>query len=241
VLRIIDRGWFGLVPLQAHLVICGFPRSGTTLLQLMTATAYPDARAFPVERSGMGAARNDFPGKWPLLISKRPDDIFWVDEIRQIYRSMGTKTRVRFFVCVRDPRAILTSVHRRNPDGYWVSIERWRSIYEHFVYVRESEDVVVIEYRDLVLEPVKIQRQFVDALGIEPEHPFADFHQAVPGEFDTLALNGVRPLDPATLEKWRSPKHRARIRQLLTEMPELPERLVAMGYEPDTRWVRDYV
>ena len=55
-LQVVDHGWLGYVPLEAHLVICGFPRSGTTLLQLMAETAYPSARTFGVERSGLAAA-----------------------------------------------------------------------------------------------------------------------------------------------------------------------------------------
>lgn len=240
-LRVVDRGWFGLVPLEAHLVICGFPRSGTTLLQLMAETAYPSARTFGVERSGLAAARNDFPGRSPLVVSKQPDDIFWIDEIRQVYRSRGTRTRARFIVSVRDPRAVLTSVHGTNRDVYWVSVERWRSIYLHYEYVRRFADVIVVEYRDLVLNPQKVQRQIFEAIGLAPERDFADFHDAVPREFQTVALNGVRPLDPATLGKWRLPIHRDRIKELLVEMPELPSRLIAMGYETDSSWVDDYL
>ena len=229
-----------MTPLEAHLVICGFPRSGTTLLQLMAETAYPSARTFGVERSGLGAANNDFPGSAPLIISKQPDDIFRIDEIRDSYTWRGTRTRVRFIVSVRDPRAVLTSVHGMNRDIYWVSAERWRSTYLHYDYARGFDDVIVVEYRDLVLEPQKVQGQLAAAIGIEPERAFADFHQSVPGEFNTLALNGVRPLDPATLDKWREPKHADRIRHLLREMPELPDRLIEMGYEHDTAWTRAY-
>lgn len=239
-LQVVDHGWLGYVPLEAHIVICGFPRSGTTLLQLMAETAYPSARTFGVERSGLAAANNDFPGDVPLIISKRPDDIFWIDEIRAAYASRGTQTRVRFVVSVRDPRAVLTSVHGMNRDTYWVSVERWRSIHLHYRYVTAFDDVVVVEYRDLVLEPQKVQRQLTTVIGMEPERGFTEFHEAVPGNFNTLALNGVRPLDPATLDKWREPRHRARIRQLLDEMPELPDRLIEMGYEPDTGWTREY-
>jgi hypothetical protein len=239
-LKFVDAGWLGFVPLEAHLVICGFPRSGTTLLQLMVETAYPSARTFGVERSGLGAANNDFPGNARMIISKRPDDIFWIDEIRDSYAWRGTKTRIRFIVSVRDPRAILTSVHGMNRDIYWVSVERWRAIYDHFRYARAFDDVSIVEYRDLVLEPQKVQAQLGRMIGIEAERGFAEFHEAVPGDFNTLALNGVRPLDPATLDKWRSPKHRTRIQQLLKEMPELPDRLIEMGYETDASWTREY-
>jgi len=241
ILGIIDRGWFGLVPLQAHLVICGFPRSGTTLLQLMAETAYPRARSFGRERSGLGAAQRHLPGRWPLIISKRPDDIFWVDEIREMYRARGTRTRPRFVVCVRDPRAVLTSIHNNEPGQYYVSVERWRAIYDHYRYVRTFDDIVVVEYGDLVLDLPKVQQDLEAATGLKPDRPFADYHNAVPGRFDVGALNGVRPLDPANLHKWKEPRHRARIQQLLRELPELPDRLIEMGYEPDAQWVAGYV
>ena len=70
---------------------------------------------------------------------------------------------------------------------------------------------------------------------------FDQFHAAVPEHFDTRALNGVRPLDKSSLTKWRTPKHRDRLHQLLSEIPELPDRLIEMGYEADTDWTREYL
>lgn len=239
-LQAIDHGWFGMVPLDLHLVMCGFPRSGTTLLQLMAETAFPEARSFNVERSGLGAAQNDWPGRHPMLITKRPDDIFWIDEIRDAYAWRGTRTRVRFIVSVRDPRAVLTSVHNNDPSNYWVPVDRWRAIYAHLQYVRRSPDVTVVEYRDVVERPSDVQRAVETLCGRRSSRSFDQFHAAVPESFDTRALNGVRPLDTSTLNKWRAPKHRARIQQLLEEMPELPDRLVEMGYEPDHEWCREY-
>ena len=31
VLEAVDKRWFGLNPLQVHIVVCGFPRSGSPL------------------------------------------------------------------------------------------------------------------------------------------------------------------------------------------------------------------
>src|SRR5438045_94468 len=41
-LKAIDNGWIGLRPLRTHVVVCGFPRSGSTLLQLMIETSVAD-------------------------------------------------------------------------------------------------------------------------------------------------------------------------------------------------------
>lgn len=232
-----DRGWFGLTPVETHVVICGFPRSGTTLLQLMVETSTPEAKAFGNERSGMAVARYTWPGRHRVLISKKPDDIFRVSELRDYYR--GRRTRARFILSVRDPRAVLTSVHVSKP-GYCVPAEKWRAVHEHLAYQRQRDDVMVVEYRDLVEQPNDVQARIAGFVGCEIGRPFDQFHSDVPSNFDTRALNGVRPLDRASLDKWRAADHRPRIRQLLAELPELPERLIEMGYEPDRGWMQDY-
>ena len=107
--RAAERGWFGLVPLEAHVVICGYPRSGTTMLHLMLKTAVADARSFGKERSAMSVARYTWPGRYRFLVSKKPSDLFRVDEISSYYRT--TQTGARFVLNVRDPRSVLTSVY----------------------------------------------------------------------------------------------------------------------------------
>jgi hypothetical protein len=223
--------------MDVHLVMCGFPRSGTTLLQLMLETAYPDACRFGRERSALFLARHIWPGSYPLMISKRPNDIFWVDEIRRGYEHRAT--RARFVVSTRDPRAVLTSFHSGRP-GYYVTVERWRAVFAHVQYVRRFPDVIVVEYRDLVERPLDVQCAVSSVIGRAPAAPFDSFHASVPPEFDTRPLNGVRPLDEHSVDKWRHPRHKERIRELLTTMPELPDRLMELGYEQDALWTRDY-
>jgi hypothetical protein len=235
--RAAERGWFGLMPLDTHVVICGFPRSGTTLLQLMLETSASDAKSFGRERSALSVARYTWPGRHPILISKKPDDIFWVSAIRDYYRDL--RTDVRFVLSVRDPRAVLTSIFVDKP-GYCVPPVKWRAVYDHIQYQRQFPDVLVTEYRDLVERPAAVQQRLAGFTGCRIHTRFDQFHATVPGHFDTRALNGVRPLDRLSLNKWRSPEHRGRIQELLREMPELPERLIEMGYEADTSWTHEY-
>src|SRR4051794_35225986 len=55
ILRTIDRGWLGLNPLVRHIVICGFPRSGSTLMLLIAETCVADAKTFGgQERKALG-------------------------------------------------------------------------------------------------------------------------------------------------------------------------------------------
>lgn len=233
-----DRGWFGLSPLDVHVVVCGYPRSGTTLLQLMLETSTANALAFGRERGGLSVARYTWPGRYRVLLSKKPNDVFWVDEIRDYYR--GRRTKVRFVLSLRDPRAVMTSVFVDKP-GYCVPSAKWRAVYEHIEYQRHFDDVRLVEYRDLVEKPLEVQQQLAAFTGCEIQQRFDTFHASVPTNFDTRALNGVRPLDRASLDKWRAAEHRERIRQILEELPELPERLIELGYERDTSWTRDYL
>jgi hypothetical protein len=233
-----DRGWFGLTPLQTHVVICGFPRSGTTLLQLMLETATPGALTFGRERSGLSVARYTWPGRHPILISKKPNDIFCVNDIRDYYR--GRKTQVRFILSLRDPRAVLTSIFVAK-QGYCVPPEKWQSVYDHIQYQRQFPDVTVVEYRDVVERPDDVRQELAGFIGCDNLQSFDRFHSSVPENFDTRALNGVRPLDTSSFDKWRSAKHAPRIRQVLAELPDLPQRLIEMGYESDTAWTREYL
>lgn len=231
-----DRGLFGLRPCRT-VTVCGLPRSGTTLLHLMLQTGYPNSKHFPRERSGRWLARYQWPGRHSLLISKRPNDVFWIDELREWYRDRVLAPR--FIVATRDPRAVLTSKHTDRP-GYYVSEDRWRALVAHIRYVRGAPDVFPIDYRDLVQNPQEVQRRLVEIVGEPPTAPLDSFANAVPEGFKVTALNGVRPIDTASMDKWRDPQHAERIRTLLTTIPELTAFLIEEGYEKDDSWAAAY-
>ena len=218
-------------------IVCGMPRSGSTLLKLMLQTGYPDSKHFGRERSGLRVARDEWPGPHSLLVSKRTNDVFSVDEIRELYR--GRARAPVFIVTTRDPRAMLTSKHVRRAD-YYVSVERWRALWAHIKYVRSAPDVLTVDYRELVQAPREVQRRLSAAIGEEPAAPFDSVGEKVPKGFETAALNGIRPIDTASLDKWRDPQHHERIRAVLREIPDLPSVLVDEGYEPDDSWLAGY-
>lgn len=235
-LATIDKGWFGLTPLRTHVVMCGFPRSGSTLLQLILETCVSGIRTFgrelPAMRAALTASRNH-----AIMLTKDPFDVFRVDEIRNFYAS-GSPT-LRLILTKRDPRAILVSTHSRRPGGYYLTCEEWRGYYEHFEYARQGEDTTVVKYESLVQQPAAVEEQLREFIGWTMHCPFDRFHEAIPREFDTAALNGVRPLDPGSIHRWQESKHRERLCRVLQELPELPRLLIDMGYEADTRWVGD--
>jgi hypothetical protein len=237
VLRAVDAGWTRRTPLDTHVVICGFPRAGSTLLALILQASYPAAKGYPRERTVLRVAyateRNH-----RLLISKRPDDVFYMDEGRRIYA--GRRPRLRFLLTMRDPRAVLTSVHAGTSGGYYVSPERWRATYARFARNRQHSDVLIVRFEDLLERVGRIQEAVTGFLGQAPERPFERFLDHVPANFKQTALNGLRALDPAAAAKWRAAKHRDRLAAMLDAIPELPQVLIDEGYETDTAWTRDY-
>jgi hypothetical protein len=243
-LQVLDRTP-GFCPLHTHVVMCGFPRSGSTLFQLIAEACYPQARTYHEEKAAINAAR-ELVRERPLMITKRPSDLFHVDEVRQFYAPLRTK--VRFVLTMRDPRGTLTSRYSgeaasnvtRGPDGFVMSVSNWREWFAHFRYVSAGDDAMVVDYADLVTEPLAVQQRYADFIGWQPDIPFDRFMASVPDGFQTKALNGLRGLDASNLDRWKAPKYVERIKQILDELPELPDLLIELGYESDRAWVDAY-
>lgn len=233
-----DSGLIGDSPLHTHLVMCGFPRSGSTLLQLMIESCVADVRTYGRERRGMEAAKC-YRRTHPVMMTKRPSDIFTLHDLRAFYRDRPAN--VKFVLQIRDPRAILTSFHSSKPDEYYVPADRWAGIYLYWKWAVQADDVTVVRYEDLVAHPERVQQQLSEFLDWDVVHPFADFHSVVPAGFDTRALNGVRKLDPTNINRWQDPKYAPKLVRLLeSELPGLPEYLIELGYETNTDWANAY-
>jgi hypothetical protein len=238
-LRLIDGLSGQTRHVQQHLVICGFPRSGTTLGQLMIETCVSGIRTYGKERRALEIARYGRKSH-PGVVTKRPKDLFLISEIRKFYQR--SETAVRFVVFSRDPRAVLTSNHFSDPGDYYVSPEYWRQIYAHWKWAIQRPDVLSVRYEDLIQSTDTVEDTFSEFSGWQTTRRFRDFLEAVPAGFDGRALNGLRPVDPGHLNRWRREKHRSRLRSLLTDlMPDLPQVLIDLGYENSTDWTADWI
>jgi hypothetical protein len=241
-LAAVDHGWFGLRPLKAHVVMLGFPRSGSTLLQLMIEACVSDIRTFGKEYWAPAAAQYALRNH-SYMLTKAPWDIFFLDEIRAYYAERPAN--VRFILTMRDPRSILTSsiddAPLNQPDGYFMALDRWTPYYEHVRYAQQFDDALSVKYRDLVCDPNAVQKSLTEFVGWHVRLPFDQYHTAIPRFFDFHHLNGLRPLETTRLDAWRQEKHRDRMCRALREIPDLPEHVIELGFEPDTSWVRDYL
>jgi hypothetical protein len=234
-----DTGLFGLTPLKKHIIICGYPRSGSTMLQLMLQHAYPRARRFGQERRGHHAALLTFRNH-DLLISKDPSDIRRLHRLINHYAKRSAELKP--ILLIRDPRDVLTSHHAHFPDRpYFFDIAKFDA-YDRCLKAHEnSPEVLVMKYEDLVLDVATSQQLIEEFVGEPGQGSLDQFHANVPSGFKReLTLNGVRPVDTKSLGRWRDPKHADRIRQILADIPTFGQRLIELGYERDENWIFDY-
>ncbi len=233
-----DTGLIGLTPLRTHVLVCGYPRAGSTMLQLMLEHAYPHAKRFPREMRGDRAAtlclRNH-----ACLISKQPGDILKLHRLRNHYKTRPAALRP--IVLVRDPRDVLTSHHANSPTRrYFLPIDKWIEYDRHVRLHADDPEVLLLRYEDLVCDLASVQARLEEFIGEPIVRSMSDFHSAGRDDFrDLPALNGLRPVDTKTVGRWRDPKHIQRIADVLDRVPEFPRRLIELGFEQDSNWVSE--
>ena len=219
---------------MTHIVVCGYPRSGTTLLYNMLRHGVAEYRFFDRETRALDALGNS------PRITKRPADAF---EAGRIARATGA----RFIAVVRDPRAVLCSVHANSRGRYKVNwnfswrtaarrgiVGRHQGLIQWDIALHAIPGAVTVRYEDLVADPSGQQARLEQEFGFVRAGPFADFHRAdIPPRL-AHQLNGVRPVEASRLAAWRC--HPERIREQFFACPALFDLLIARGYEKDRTW-----
>jgi hypothetical protein len=111
---------------ESQVIICGFPRSGTSLLFNIIAGTLAEHTVFTGTKPRLSKE-----GSFKLkildegsFISKSPSDVFNLDKLEQ-WNVRNKKCTV--FVCIRDMRDLLVSKHQMIPDKYYMGYE-WRLI-----------------------------------------------------------------------------------------------------------------
>jgi hypothetical protein len=232
-----DKGWFGLTPLRTHIHICGYPRAGSTLLLRMMEYALPKARRFGREESGWRAAVHEWRNH-ALMISKVPWDILKLHRLLKFYEKR--KATLRVIVLIRDPRDVITSHHASHERRYFLDIPTWMDIHAHVCLYQDNPHILFVRYENLVTDVEGTQSK-IDAFTAEPsERPFRDFLKEKRPDFDERPLSGLRPVDTNIVGRWRKPKHRDRIEEILDQVSKFSQVLIDMGYEKDTSWIEEW-
>lgn len=250
-------------PLKKHIVICGYPRSGTSLLYNMLTSALPNFQFDSFENSCLG-----YVDSYMDCISKRPLDIF---DIHKLIALNIIQKKLYILVLIRDPRDILTSRHPRVPQDYFIGYNHsyrvdgpdgydpelvypgFKDVYDAIeaLKMKAEIEVVFVRYEDLVRFPDRTQGELSSGLNTLLEGSFSSFHRdkdklAYRYEGKTAALDQAlvledKPVDESRAGKWRRAEHRERIQEQFEAFPELLEIVREYGYETDDSWFDSFL
>ncbi len=233
--------------MSKHIVITGYPRSGTTLLYNMVRGTAVNCESFEQESpAAISVAMDDL-----NRITKRPLDVFDLDGI---VAANARQKELVLLLLIRDVRAVITSIHKSIPTDFFIGFDHCYfvpgegapqfinpgMIAFHGATSRAAKDPrftsLLIRYENLITEPDKLQQYLQDRVGMEFEGLFSDFYKRDIPHHLSYALNGIRPVDRENSSRWRDPQFTARLCSQFTACPALFDVLIRDGYESDRSW-----
>jgi hypothetical protein len=212
-----------------HLHIVGSSeRSGTTLLQQMLLSCYSFDDYSSHERSIVK-------GKAPdarRVCTKKPNEADFME------LALAVNPKLYCLYIVRDPRDVVCSELKMFQARYYTNLRLWRQAERAAARLSDHPRFLVVRYEDLVRDPDAVQDRIEEYFGfLERQRDFSRFHEDWRGDEDAVvAMNGVRPPDPASIGRWREDK--ARVARQIALHGDITDALVARGYEADGAWVQ---
>lgn len=199
-------------------------RTGTTLLVEALRACFAIDAWEPHETSLFTDRKNA-----RIYLTKRPGDLDIVAP------RLLLDPRLYVICMVRDPRDIVASKHgTTDSHRYAEDTERVSRRVRLVTRLESHARFSTVRYEDLVTEPSTVQRYLERRLPfLERTADFRDFH-LVAGDVSASAqadLNGVRPISPASVGKWR-----ANLPRIVDQRAGLTEALIELGYERDGAW-----
>lgn len=210
-------------------VVGSSPRTGTTLMvEMLIAGFHIDGYA---SHEISIFARP--PRGYRIYCSKNPRDLLAVGPL------LSVDPELWVIHMVRDPRDVVVSKHRNDPDRYWTNLRIWNERQPVAIELEEHPRFLTVRYEDLVEAPNAVQQQLARFLPfLEVKASFDEFHQiATPDAAAQRALGGVRPVDRQSIGKWN--KHKARLAGQLLQHGSIQADLERLGYETDDAWLRE--
>lgn len=213
---------------QIHIVGVS-PRTGTTLLAEAMKTCFKIDYCTPHEDRLFSRP----PFKTNVFITKRPRDIMIVGP------SLKADPDLYVICMIRDPRDIICSRHRKDPERYWAGLKFW-NVYSKMVdELKEHPRFIPIKYEYFVSNPDDVQSILSKKIPfLEKKMDFSEFHRAASvSELSKEAMDNVRPIKPTSVGKWKL--HKARLAGQLKLHGSISEDLIKFGYEKDEEWLEE--
>jgi hypothetical protein len=212
---------------RVHVVGCR--RSGTTLMMELLWYSY----LFSGRHDHEISVFEPIPAGETLYLTKKPPDTLRIREVFEADENL-------FVVAMlRDPRSVITSIHKKRPEVYFSSYWRWQEYIEALQPLKDHPRCVLVHYEDLVMNPQQVQSDIESRFPVlQRQRPFDLFPEGanVPGVKAERSLNGVRGLEKSRIQGWQ--EHLPRLNGQLRDHPSMPADLIDAGYEVDDSWIK---
>jgi hypothetical protein len=232
---------------EEPIFIGGCGRSGTTLLLSMI-SAHQDVFAVPVETAAFNIwpegkkyprnyhrlcrnmILNAIPPKAKRWLEKTPANVLNFDKINDFYNG-----KVKFIHIVRDGRDVTTSVHPKDPDRFWVPIDRWVLTVNKGLDMRSHPNVLTIKYEALTHETEETVRKICAFLSLDYSQDIMDWTKNTKIKKDPAWFGKVKQVHSDSSGRWKDDKFRDHIEKF-HNTPEAVATLERAGYPlPDEK------
>jgi hypothetical protein len=226
------------------IVIGGCARSGTTLLLSVLschsrifaiksetfafcpkATAdTPDRSQLHLDKLARRLERADIPASCWRWCEKTPKNIRFFGLILDAFGK-----DVRLIHIVRDGRDVVTSVHPKRPEGFWVTRKRWIQDVAFGLAWAHHPQVLTVRYEDLTLDYRATVTTICDFLDEEFEPSLLEYPDSATISADKAWFAGAHPVHADSVARWNAPQHKAIIDDFMADSRAV-ELLDRLGY-----------
>jgi hypothetical protein len=246
----------------SQIVICGYPRGGTSLLYNMISASldgfyFDEFESRAVERIH----------RYGNYVTKSPIDIF---DLKEIVSLNKYKKDIFILVVVRDVRDVITSRHPYIPEEFFIGhdyswwpqnqdFSKWKfdgyGVIDIHHAINEAIDegdlnIIKVNYEGMVSDVDGLQQTLEERLGVTFSRELRSFYKHLSKlAYKYESTNDVnqsalvfedKPVDTSRTGKWKKDEFKLRVRDQFNECPELFDILIRDGYEVDRLWFEPY-
>jgi len=247
---------------KKQLIICGYPRSGTSLFYNMISSSL---KGFNIDNWETSAL--DSIWRFDNHASKSPVDLF---QLTEVVESNVHDKDLCVIILIRDIRDIITSRHQFSPDDFVIGYQGAYSfsgeypnykkkfdgpgIGKYYSVMNELSDnnlfnLIIIKYEDLVSDPDKCQKKVASTFNLPFDGLFSSYHLRkdqhklkYEGKFSALDKTlekSSSQVEKKFVKRWAELAYKERIIEQFTDYPQLFEILIEQGYEETRDWFNE--
>lgn len=226
------------------ILIGGCGRSGTTLL-LAILGAHPQVSALDFESGLFTKSRfsSDIQRNHQKNIASlksflsirgiKNEASRWCEKTPKNVRNIkdilaAFKNEVQIVLLCRDGRDTVTSVHPDH-EGYFISPQEWIDDTIQTLAWKDHPQVKILKYEDLILQFDETIEDLISFLGLAQSSSLDNFSKNTVVQKNRAWKDGVQPIKPNSIGKWKKPEHKKVVQSLL-ELPQATSLLEKLGY-----------